>query len=118
MDEYVESLQEIKVQEDRSYEELTRDELKVSRKYVDNLNWLAANMKPDILIYTLELAKKQNKATLKDFKEVNRILKKIHEKDSKLMFKRIGDNKEMCIIGICDSSYHVITSLWLERLLC
>ena len=22
------------------------------------------------------------------------------------MFKRIGDKKELCIIGVCDASYH------------
>ena len=106
MDEYAESLQEIKVREDRSDEELTRNELEVLGKYVGKLNWLAANTRPDIAIYVLELAKKQKKATLKDLREVNRVLKKVHEKESKVVFKRIGDKKELCIIGVCDASYH------------
>ena len=81
MDEYAESLQEIKVREDRSDEELKRDELKVLQKYVGKLNWLAANTRPDIVIYALELAKKQKKATLKDLREINRVLKKVHKKE-------------------------------------
>ena len=37
MDEYAESLEEIKIREDKSDEELTRDELKILQKYVGNL---------------------------------------------------------------------------------
>ena len=52
----------------------------------------------------LDLAKKQKKATLKDLREVNRVLKKVNEKESKMMFKRIGDKKDVCIVGVCDAS--------------
>ena len=38
MDEYAESLEDIKVREGRSDEELTREETKVLRKYVRKLN--------------------------------------------------------------------------------
>ena len=48
MDEYAESLEEIKIREGRSDEGLTRYELKVFRKYIGKLNWLAASTKPDI----------------------------------------------------------------------
>ena len=41
---------------------------------------MKANARPDITIYSLELAKKQKKATLKDLREVNRILKKVQRK--------------------------------------
>ena len=94
MDEYEESLEEIKIREGKSDEELTRDELKVLRKYVGKLNWLAANTRPDITIHALELTKKQKKATLKDLKEVNNILKKVHEKESRVMFKKLGAKKD------------------------
>ena len=56
---------------------MTKEEMKVLRKYVGILNWLAANTRPDITIHALELAKKQKKATLKDLKEVNIVLKKV-----------------------------------------
>ena len=42
MDEYADNLEEIKIREGKSDEELTRDEQKVLRKYVGKLNWLAA----------------------------------------------------------------------------
>ena len=53
MDEYAESLEEIKIREDKSDEELTRDELKILQKYVGKLNWLVANTRPDIAIHAL-----------------------------------------------------------------
>ena len=79
--------------------------MKVLRKYVGKLNWLATNTRPDIAIHALELAKKQKKATLKDLKEVNNILKKVHEKESRVMFKRLGDKKELCVTGVSEASY-------------
>jgi hypothetical protein len=84
MKDYAKSLEEIKIREDRSDENLTREEMKVLRKYVGKLNWLAANTRPDIAIHALELAKKQKSATLKDLRSINRILKKVEEKESKV----------------------------------
>ena len=105
MDEYAESMEEIKIREGKSDEELNRDEMKVLRKYVGKLNWLSTNTRPDIAIHALELAKKQRKAMLKDLKEINDILKKIHEKESKVMFKKLGDKKDLCVTGVSDESY-------------
>ena len=82
MEDYAESLEEIEIREDRSDETLTREELKILRKYVGKLNWLASNTRPDIVIYALDLAKRQKKVTLKDLRGVNRVLKNVHEKES------------------------------------
>ena len=97
MDEYAESLEKLKIREGKPDKELTRDEMKVLRKYVGKLNWLAANTRPYIAIHALELAKKQKKATLKDLKEVNNILKKVHEKESRVMFKKLVE-KEVYVL--------------------
>ena len=105
MDEYAKSMEEIKIREGKSDEELNRDELKVLRKYVRKLNWPSSNTRPDIAIHALELAKKQKKATLKDWREVNLILKKVSEKESRVMSKKIGDKKDLCITGVLDASY-------------
>ena len=67
---------------------------------------MAANTRPDIAIYALELAKKQKKAILKDLKEVNTIFKMVDKKESKLMFRRIGDKKDLFIIVVCDAAYY------------
>ena len=83
-----------------------KDDLKVLRKYVGKLNWLAANTRSDIAIYALDLAKKQKRVSLKDLRDVNRVLTKVREKESKVVFKSIGKMKDLCVIGVCDASYH------------
>lgn len=76
------------------------------RKYIGKFNWLAANIRPDISIYALNLAKKQKKATLKDLRAVNRVLKRVQEKEIKVVFKIIGKKEDLCVVGVCDASYH------------
>ena len=50
MEDYARSLEEIEVREDRSDEILSKDKLKVVRKYVGKLNWLATITRTDIAI--------------------------------------------------------------------
>ena len=52
------------------------------------------------------MAKKQKQAVLKDLKSINRILQKVREKESKVVFKKIGDKKQLCVFGVSDASYH------------
>ena len=105
MNDYAASLEYIAEREDASDEKLTRDEMRVLRKYVGELSWLSANIIPDLLIYALDLAKKQKQAVLKDFQSVNRVLK-VRERESKVVFWKIGKKEELCVLGISDASYH------------
>ena len=57
-------------------------------------------------IYALDLAKKQKAAVLKDLRSVNRILQKVREKKSKIVFRKIAEKDSLCVIGISDASYH------------
>ena len=57
-------------------------------------------------VYTLVLAKKQKQAVLKELRRVNRILQKVREKESKVVFRRIRNKKDLCEIGISDALYH------------
>ena len=95
MEDYAESLEEIEIRDDRSDETLTREELKLLRKFVGKLNWLASNTIPDIAIYALDLAKWQKKATLKGLRGVNRVFKKVYEKESKVKFKKMGIREDV-----------------------
>merc|ERR1712030_248662 len=106
MDDYVASLEDIEIREDKSAETLNREEMRVLRKYVGKLSWLAANSRPDLSIYALNLAKKQKKAMLKDLRDMNRILQKVREKNNKVVFKKIGEKGEICVSGVSDASYH------------
>ena len=70
------------------------------------MNWLAANTRPDLAIYTLELARKQKKATLKDLRNIKRIFKKVSEKESRVVFGKVTRREDLCVIGITDASYN------------
>ena len=106
MEDNAKSLNLIKVRDGKQDEPLTREEMRILRKYVGKLNWLAANTRPDIAISVLELAKNQKKATLKDLKNVNRILKKVYEKENKVIFGKIDRKENLCVVGISDASYN------------
>ena len=94
------------MREDVSNEKLIRDEMRVLRKYVGKLSWLAANTRPDLSIYALDLAKKQKQAVLKDLRSVNRILQKVREKECRVVFKKIANKEDLCVAGIGDTSCH------------
>ena len=65
MEDYAKSLEEIQIRDAKADEPLTREELKVFRKFVGKLNWLAANTRLDLAIYALELAKRQENQQLR-----------------------------------------------------
>ena len=70
------------------------------------MNWLAANTRPDLAIYALELVKRQKKAVIKDLIEMNRVLKKVREKESRVLFTKIREKNELSVMGVSDASYH------------
>ena len=53
MNDYAESLEDVQIREDKSDEKFTREEMRVLRKYVGKLSWLAANTRPDLAIHAL-----------------------------------------------------------------
>ena len=50
--------------------------------------------------------KRQKKAVIKDLREVNRVLKKVREKESKVVFTKIGEKEDLCVMGVSDALYH------------
>ena len=43
---------------------------------------------------------------MKDLRDINRIVEKIGEKQSKIVFGKFARKQDMCVIGISDASYH------------
>ena len=103
---YAESIEEIKIREDKLNEKLTQEEIKVLRKFVGKINWPTENTRPDLAIHTLALAKRQKNAVLKDLRALNREVKKICERDCRVMFMKIGEKEDLCVHGISDASFH------------
>ena len=51
------------------------------------------------------MSKKNTVATISDLKDVDRILKKVRERDSKLKYERIGEREDLIVVGIGDASF-------------
>ena len=86
MEEYAKSLEKLEIRKVSSEEKLTEAQLKVFRKYKGKLNWLSSDTTPDLAVYVIESARKQKKATLKELRNINRILGNIVEKENKVVF--------------------------------
>ena len=66
--------------------------------------WLANSKRPDLRYQALQMSKKNQEATISDLRDVNRILKHVHSKESKIKYGHIG-NKDVVFIGLGDASY-------------
>ena len=58
MEEYARSLEKLEIRKGSSEEKLTETEMKVYRKYIGKLMWLASNTRPDLAMYVMESARK------------------------------------------------------------
>ena len=91
MEDYIRGLEEIKdiSKADRD-KPLTRLELKEYRKMTGKLAWLANSRYPELSFNALQLAKKNNSTTIADHRNINVVLKKVREKDSRICFSKIA----------------------------
>ena len=80
-------------------------EWKVYRKYTGKLLWLAENCRPDLAFMANQLSKKSHNATISDLKYVNKVLKKVRERDSEVVYSRVGNKEELVIRCMSDASY-------------
>ena len=106
MEDYSNSIEEVmEIRKVKKDEPLTKVEMKLFRKYVGKLNWLAENTRPDLAIWALNLSKQNAKATVGDLKRVNQIVKKVRNRQSKVQFTRIGHKEDLVVHAIGDASY-------------
>ena len=78
MEDYIGSLVDIKMirKADRD-EPLMICKLKEYRKMTGKVAWLAISTRPDLSFTALQLAKKNNSATISDLRNLNVVLKKV-----------------------------------------
>ena len=106
MEDYASSIDEIReIRREKKDTPLTKPELKLFRKCVGKLNWLAENTRPDLSIWSLNLSKRNTNATLGDLKRVNQIIKKVRSRQSKVKFSHIGKKEDLVIHAVGDASY-------------
>ena len=106
MEDYAQYIEEIKeIRKAGNNEPLTKTEYKVFRKYAGKIQWLAENVRPDLAFVGLNMSMKNNDATTGDLKKVNRIVKKVKSRESKMKFGKIGKKRHLKIFGLGDASY-------------
>ena len=56
------------------------------------------------VLYCSPKSKKNKEATISDLRDVNRILKKVRERESKIKNEHIGEKDDLRVVGIGDAS--------------
>jgi len=106
MEDYAESVEEIEdFRKTKNDEKLTGIEQKLYRKYVGKFLWLSENCRPDLAFTALDMAKKNSSATMGDLKRINSVIKRIRKKKSSVLYSRVGDKRDLKIVGIGDASF-------------
>ena len=106
MEDYAESIKEItEIRKANRDEALTKPELKEYRKYTGKISWLAQGTRPDLSYSALHLARRNNKATLADLWNVNRLVEKVKDEENKVIYGKLGEREELQVVGIVDASF-------------
>ena len=85
---------------------MTDTELKVYWKYIGKLTWLVSKTWLDLAIYVMESVRQQKNTTLKDLRNINRILEKVAEKENEMVFGRVADRDDMFVMGVSVGNYY------------
>jgi hypothetical protein len=106
MKDYANSMEMIEdIRAVKADDPLTKVELKVFRKYMGKLSWLAANTHPDFTFTALAMSKRNSCATIHDLKKVNHIIERMRSKPSKVVFRKIGRKVDLMVFGLSDASF-------------
>ena len=101
MEDYVESLEEVKeMRKAERDEDFTNAEMKVYKKMTGKLAWLANSTHPDLSCTALAMYKKINSAKIKYLRDISRILKKAKERTSRMKFSRICSREDFMVVGL------------------
>ena len=84
---------------------LTKLKIKEYQKVTGKYSWLAQGTKPDLSYMTLQMSKKNPSVTIIDLWKVNKVLKKVTSKESKIFNRRIGKKEDLQIVHIGDASF-------------
>ena len=108
MEDYARSMEKIGAFRSGKKEPLTTLETKVYRKYTGKLMWLAENCRPDLPYTDLAMSQKASKATVGDLKKINKVVDRVHERESRVMFRKVADREDLITFGVADAAYSKI----------
>ena len=107
--DYADSIKYITISQQRKSEKfhlLNSDEEHILRKVIGQANWLASQTRPDISFDVLNLSCDINKnPVVSHLIEANKMILKIKNKESKLVFPNLGTVDDLKIVAFTDASY-------------
>ena len=83
--------------------ELTEEDKKKIWQAVGKCRWICDQTRPDICYHNLELAIKQRRATFKEVKQLNTMVKRAKENNYSIKYSKITDSK-WCLSVFADAS--------------
>ena len=105
MEEYARSLEKLEIRKGSFDNKFIDVEMKMYRKYIGMLTWIASNTRLDLSVNVIDSAKFQKNATLRNLKNINRIQDKVTERENKVVFGRVTDKEKMYVISESEASY-------------
>ena len=104
--EYLASIEAIPVDPKAENEaKLNKPQFKEFRAASGKITWLAEQTRPDLAYDVIDMTSHNKDASIKDIKDMNKVIKKAKEHDTIVKFSRIGDFKDMKILAIADGAY-------------
>ena len=67
--------------------------MKEHREMTGKIAWLANSTRPDLSFTALQMSKNSKEATISDLRDVNEILTKVRECESKVKYDHIGGKR-------------------------
>ena len=64
------------------------------------LAWLANSTRPDLNFTALQMSKKNTSTMISDLRRINKVLKKVKERDSEINYRKVGNKEDLMIVGI------------------
>ena len=83
---------------------LAKDDNRLIRRAQGQLSWLATQTRPDISFDSYQLSTVLNRATARDAKVCNKVIKKVKQNNVKLKFTRLGDINDLHLEMFADAS--------------
>ena len=66
--------------------------------------WLTENCRPDLSYTALAMSQKASKATVGDLKKINKVVDRVHERESRVMFRKVADREDLINFGVADAA--------------
>ena len=105
MNEYAKTIEEIPIRKGKRKEFCKRIELLAVKKVCGQVIWLANTNRPDLAYNAMKLAMYTKETKLEDLKFVNDTVRKVRERESIMIFEKIGKLEDLIVYGFSDASF-------------